>query len=190
MIAPDGYTRSTFYLRNDTGRPLTADDLDMLLGSEMSASLHDVVLSSGTVTNVVVDDDSARMRVTVESGGRGCMACGTVFAENRVGRELILLGELRKTPALLAGRPVYEELPNWVWVCFEPATCQRRRFDDEPPNDGEGAGPARFEPGPQGVCVHCSLPIEHDGTFWRHTGTMFIPCVGNATVAAPKADGS
>lgn len=130
MTDKPGYTRSTFHLRNDTGRPLTDADVVELLGTEMTATLHDVSLSSGTVTNVRVVDDGSRIQVTVESGGRACAACGTVFDVDQAGGQMLALAEIRSaTPELVAGLPMYEGLPGWVWVCFSPALCLRRRDD-------------------------------------------------------------
>lgn len=134
MTAADVYSRTAFYLRNDTGRPLVDADVQELLGTEMTASMHDVLLSSGVVTNVAIVDDGARVRVTIENGGRACAVCGTVFTRNQASQEMLTLGEVRTaTPELVAGIPGYADLAGWVWVCSSPAMCLRRQQEQPAP---------------------------------------------------------
>jgi hypothetical protein len=67
-VAP-GYTRSVLMLTNELLRPLNDSDAEALVGSEMTISLHDEVVSQGVVTNAVVVDNGRRLQVTLEAGG-------------------------------------------------------------------------------------------------------------------------
>lgn len=188
MIFPDGYQRSSLYFQNQTGRPLNDTDAQQMIDSELAVTVHDVVLHKGIVTNAVVVDHGRRLQLTIESGGRSCWACGAVFTLDHADRFTAALSSLREQmPGLIAREGIYDHLPDWVRVCREPATCQRRRFDvADADHDGEPDTPAQFVYDRFADCGNCPERIFHDGMLWRHDDTKLIPCRNNVTNATPK----
>lgn len=133
MTAPTtGYSRTTF--RAPARGPLTSEDAEALIGSEMSVSLHDVVVAGGTITDCRPDPDGRHLLITVESGGRRCPACGHIYREDEADNRMASIATLRQgwVGRYPAGLAVYTDLPSWVRVCTAWAECEHRRTTGPP----------------------------------------------------------
>lgn len=186
-VAPLPYARARLLMSSE--RTLTDADVAALIGSEISCEMQGVQISRGVVSNAQIVEDGTWVQLTVEQGGRACLACGHVVAAADVDRLLVSVGELR------AARPEgawpvwrWDGLPDWTLVCRSDGDCTYRRMDDPPPNDGEPETPARFPDVnelPQDTCRHCGVAIHDDAVFWRHNPTGLIPCADNVKNATP-----
>lgn len=189
MTPPKGYLRAGFTLAGN--RTLTDADAAGMIGHEISVSIGDVVLSSGTITDCRVIDDGARFNLTVEQKGRRCAACGHVYSEADADKLMHPLGGLREQwGGEPGGLKATSPLPDWVLVCVSWATCERRRMDD-PPNGGESEAPAGWQGDagrPTGTCMYCPEKVVNDGMFWRHADTGLIPCAGMSSTASPRPE--
>lgn len=127
MTGPAGYSRSTYVWRNEMMRPLDDEDAQLMLGAELSVSIHGTVRSSGIITDAKIVDDGERLQVTIESGGRFCAACYHVYDEPAAQTALVPLGELLDVP--LFDRRMYSHLTVWTRICRDSAACWRRQVE-------------------------------------------------------------
>lgn len=118
MTTAEGYRRAAYTLRGN--RPLTDQDAAAMIGHEISISVGDKVLSSGTVTDCRVVDGGERFKLTVENNGRACVVCGHVYTEGEAAAALAQIDDVK------IARPGRVNLPGWVQVCADLDACKQR----------------------------------------------------------------